>query len=190
MATMTAPDISAQLEQARREAADLRSKLNQAEGELAQAVEARDYGRADKLKQRAADLRPHVLLAEANAKALQDAASALEEHRRQENAAEIERERQERYEAACAQYAEVERESIAEADRLFSEAKDRIAEARQSLQAALVAEGRAGQARRDTHQAAVEAGLEQPRMYGPAAPNRVRAHIDASELLAGILRTN
>lgn len=188
MATMTAPNIGERLEQARREAADLRTKLDQAEGELAQAVEGKDYGRADELKRRADDLRPHVLLAEASVTSLQNAANALEEHRQRENAAAIEKERQERYEAARATFVAVEREAIAEAERLFEESKATIAAARESLQAALAAEGRAGQARRDAYQAAVDAGFEQPSMYGPTAPNWVRARVDADELLAGILR--
>jgi hypothetical protein len=189
MATKTAPDINGQLEQAQREARELRTRLDQFTGELAQAVEAKDYGRADELKRQADDLRPHVLLAEANTKALQDAASALDEHRRQENAVAIEKERQERYEAARAEHTAAEREAVTEAERLLEETKARIAAARESLQAALAAEARAGQARRSGHQAAIDAGLEQPSMYGVAVPNRVRAHIDADELLAAVLRS-
>jgi len=188
MAAVTAQDIAAQLAQAQRKAGELGQELARLVGEMEQAVEAKDYQRAALLKQQAGELRPRALLAQGQAQALQQTVDALEEHRRQENAAEIERERQERYEAACAQFAVVERESIAEADRLLGEAKARVAEAGQTLQAALAAEARAGQARRDTHQAAVEAGLEQPSVYGPAAPNHVRARIDADQVLTGVLR--
>ncbi|MEU2859907.1 hypothetical protein ABZ672_16210 [Streptomyces mirabilis] len=191
MATTTAaPDITGRIEQAQREAVRLRGDLERAEGELAQALDAKDYRAAEKAKHRADDLRPHALLAEANVKALQDAASALDAHHRQENAVAIEKERQERYEAARAVHAVAEKEAIEEAERFLAETKASIAAARESLQAALAAEARAGQARRSSSQAAIDAGLEQPSMYGPSVPNRVRAHIDASQLLAEILRTN
>lgn len=188
MATVTAKDIAAQLERAQREAGELGTELARLVGETEQAVEAKDYGRAAELKRQADELRPRAMLAQGQVEALRQTVNALEEHRRQENAAEIERERQERYQAAVAEYAAVERDSIAEAGRLFDEAQARISEARETLQAALAAEARAGQARREAHQSAVEAGVEQPRMYGPAAPNYVRARIDADQVLTEVLR--
>ncbi|NUR02555.1 MAG: hypothetical protein HOY79_40285 [Streptomyces sp.] len=187
MATMTATDISEQLGKARREAADLRMQLDQAEGELAQAVEAKDYSRADELKRRADDLRPHVLLAESSVTALQDAAAALDEHHRKEHATALEKERQERFGALRDAAAAAEREAVDEAERFLTETKAHIAAAAESLRAALGAEARAGLARREGQQAAIDAGWEQPSMY-VSVPNRVQAHIDTDQLLAEILR--
>ncbi|MEV7387193.1 UvrB/UvrC motif-containing protein [Streptomyces sp. NPDC091215] len=188
MATLTTADIRTQLEQAQRSAGELGTELARLTGEMDQAVEAKDYKRAAQLKQQADELRPRAMLAQSQVQALQQTLDGLQEHHRQENAAEIERERMERYEAVRAQHVAAEQEALAESQRLLEQTKADIATAGESLQAALAAEARAYQARQDAYQAAVEAGLEQPSVYGPAAPNWVRARVDADQLLAALLR--
>lgn len=188
MATMTAPDIAGQLEQAQREARGLRTDLDRAEGELAQAVEAKDYRTADELKQRAADLRPHVLLAEASVDALRKAQDALQEHACQERATAVEKERQEQAQAAHAAATAQEKEAVGEAGRLLAEAKEHVGAARQSLRAALAAESRAGHFAQQAYQAAVDAGWQEPSAFGVGAPNHVEAAIDSVPLLRQILQ--
>lgn len=189
MATMTAQDIAGQLERAQREAAQLRTDLDQAEGELAQAVEAKDYRAADKLKQRAADLRPHVLLAEANVEAFRKTQDALQEHARQENAAAVAKERQEQAQAVQVEARAAEKQAMAESQRFLDKANEAIAAAGAALRAGLAADSAALQHRQTAYQAAVDAGWQEASVYGPSAPNLVGAAIDLSPLFTQILRS-
>lgn len=190
MATMTTPDIAGQLEKAQREARDLRGELDRFEGELAQAAGAKDYRKADELKQRADDLRPHVLLAEAGAEALRRTQDALREHARQENAAAVEKERQEHAQALHGEAMAGEKQAMAEAQRFLAEANAAVAAAGNALHAGLAAEERAGQHRQAAYQTAVDAGWQEPSTFGIGAPNHVSAAIDLSTVFAQILRAS
>lgn len=188
MATMTAPNISEQLTQAQREATRLRTDLDRAEGELVQAVEAKNYRTADELKQRAAELRPHVLLAEANVEALHKTQAALQEHARQENAAAVEKERQERARAIHAEAAAAEKQALAEAQRFLEEAQAAVATVANALRAGLAAEATAGHHRQAAYQAGLDAGWHEASTYGAGAPNYVQSAIDLSQAFTQILR--
>jgi hypothetical protein len=188
MTTMTAPDIAGQLEQAQREATRLRTDFDRAEGELAQAIEAKDYGTAAELKQRAAELRPHVLLAEANVEAFHKTAEALREHARQENAAQVEKERQERAQAIQVEAMAAEQKALAAAQRFLEEAQAAVATVANALRAGLAAETTAGRHRQTAYQAGVDAGWQEPSIYGAGAPNHVGAAIDLSPMFTEILR--
>ncbi|MET7781506.1 hypothetical protein ABZU94_07240 [Streptomyces mirabilis] len=188
MATTTAPNIGQQLDAAQREAHGLRTELDRAEGELAQALERKDYETAAALKQKADDVRPHVMLAEAQVQALQSTVEALAEHQRRENAAAVEKERQERAQAIQVEAMAAERKALEESARLFDEAKAGVGKLRDLLRSALHVEQQAGHHRQTAYQARIDAGLEEPSMYGVAVPNHVQAGVDESRLLTEIFR--
>ncbi|WP_089105482.1 hypothetical protein [Streptomyces hyaluromycini] len=188
MATRNAPNIGQQLAEAQREARDLRIELDRAEGELAQALEAKDYEAAAALKRKADDVRPHVLLAEAQVSAVQSTVAALAEHQRQENAAAAEKERQERAQAIQAEARAAEQQALEESARLFDEAKAGVGKLRDLLKQALLVEQQAGHHRQTAYQARVDVGLEAPSMYGISRPNYVQAGVDESRLLTDIFR--
>lgn len=186
--TRTPLNMNDQLAEAQTQARQLREELDVTESELAQALEATDYRAADAAKQRAEDLRPHVLLAEANVAALTNAVNALQEHVRQGQATAVEQARQERLTAAHAAVHATEREAIEASERLLAEARASVNAAQATLRAALAAEQDAGTARVQAHQIAVEAGWEQPSAFGVSEPNLVKATLEASALLTQIFR--
>src|SRR4051812_27871883 len=96
MTALTATDIAANLQQAEREAGDLGTALARLTGELDQAAQAKDFARAAELKRQADELRPRAMLAHGQAQALRQTLEGLQEHARQEHAAQFEKERQER----------------------------------------------------------------------------------------------
>lgn len=185
---MTAPDIAEQLEQAQREARRLRTDLDRAEGELAQAIEAKNYLKADELTQLAAELRPHVLLAEAQVTAHRNVTQALAEHRRQEQAEAVEKQRQEQARASQQQTIQEEQAAIAESTQLLSEALAMLVSGRKLLRAAQAAEQRAGNARVMGEQIAVDAGWREQAMWGAGLPNAVEAAITDRPILGDLLR--
>lgn len=189
MTTMTAPDIPAQLEAAQRNARELRAEYDTAEGELAQAVEALDYERANTLKQRADELRPALLLSENQVRALEATAQALADHETQLHAAEREKERQARCDEIVAEATAAEQAALTEADRLLSEARAGLKAIAGTLRAAQAAEQAAGHHRQTAHQAQVEAGRQEWTRFALAMPNRVESAIDESPVFPAILRT-
>ncbi|MFI2202662.1 hypothetical protein ACH47Z_18155 [Streptomyces sp. NPDC020192] len=186
--TLTAADIAGQLEQAQREAGELGTELARLMGELEQAAAAKDYGRAAELKQQADALRPRAMLAQSQAVAIRQTLDGLQEHARQEHAAQIEEERQERAREAHAVATASEKAAVAESERLLAQVKERLADVRQSLRAALAAEATAGQFRQEAYQIAVDAGWQEPSAFGVARPNAVEAAIDFRPLLRAVLQ--
>ncbi|MFF7158122.1 hypothetical protein [Streptomyces sp. NPDC008139] len=189
MTVMTAPGITEQLAQAQLDSGRLRTELGQALGELAQAVEAKDYERAAGLKARADELRPSALLAEHQVTALQQTVQALREHEARENAEAIEKERRERGEAAWAAATAAENEAVGESRRLFDEAQAALSAVKKSLSAALAAESVAGQHRQAAEQAMVDAGVREPSRFPVTSPNYVRSRVEESQMLGELLRT-
>lgn len=184
-ATRTAPDINAKLAEARAEAEQLRGELARAETDLAAAREREDYQAAERAKQQADALRPHLALADASVQALVGALAALDEQRRAEQ---VEAQRQAREEAAQRVINEAmaaEREAQEQAQRHFAEALAGLDAVRGSLQAAKAAEQAGAVARRAAAQARAELTGSAP---GPAvSPNWVGSRIDRSRLLFAIL---
>jgi len=187
MTTMTEP-ISDQLDEARRNATALRTEFDRAEGELAQAVEALDYDGAARLKQRADELRPSVILAENHVRALEQTAQALADHDAQLHAAEREKARQDACDVILVEAMAAEQAAIAEADLLLAQAREALWTIASTLRAAQVAEGAAGDHRRTVHQAQVDAGRLEWARFPIGMPNRVEVAIDESPIFPTILR--
>ncbi|MEY2243190.1 hypothetical protein AB8A21_09640 [Streptomyces sp. BF23-18] len=189
MAALTATDLKAQLEQAQRDAGDLGTELARLTGELDQAAEAKDYGRAAELKRQADELRPRALLAQGQAQAIRQTLGNLREHARQERAAQVEEERQERARKAHGAAMASEKAAAAESERLLGEARQYVRAAREALRQALAAEGTAGDYRQEARQAEVDAGWQEPSAFGVSRPNTVQASIEGSALLTAIQRS-
>lgn len=189
MATLTAADLNTQLGLAEQEAGDLGTELARLTGELDQAAQAKDFGRAAELKQQADELRPRAMLAQGQAQAIRQTLEGIEEHARQEGAAQAEKERQERAQAAHAAAATAEKAAIAESGRLLAQAKQQLADAQQSLRAALAVEATAGEHRQEGYQVGVGAGWQEPSAFGVSRPNLVEASIEGSALLLAVLRS-
>lgn len=192
MSTMTHTplDLNTQLTRAQEQARQLREVLAIAESDLGVALEAVDYAAADEAKRRADEIRPHLLLAEANVTACTAAMDALAKHQREEQATVLEKDRQERAQAQHAAVMAVEREAVEDSLRLFAEAKAAMGAARNAIKAALAAESAANQARQDAQAISVDAGWSEPMVFGVAGPNFVRAHTEESRLLIELLRAD
>ncbi|MEV5940306.1 hypothetical protein [Streptomyces sp. NPDC051994] len=188
-ATITAPDIRQQLEGARREATKLRTELDRVEGELAQAAEAHDYGRAGGLQERADGLRPGVLYAEAQVRALQDAVQGLRDHEAERQAAAVAKELQERCDAIVSQSLAEEKAVVAQVRRLVADAQESLRMAASKLREALAVETRVGELRQVVARAEIEAGRREPSLYGPVGSNWVESAIADSAAFREILRT-
>ncbi|MEU5633528.1 hypothetical protein ACH47C_26910 [Streptomyces rishiriensis] len=189
MATLTAAGLKAQLEQAQREAGELGTELARLTGELDQAAQAKDFGRAAGLKRQADELRPRAMLAQSQAQAIHLTLEGLQEHARQETAAQAETERQERAREAHAAAAASEKAAVAESERLLAQAREQMNNARESLRLALAAEQSAGEFRQEAHQVEVGAGWQEPSAFGVSRPNFVEASIEGSVLLLAVLRS-
>lgn len=185
-ATRTPPDLNAKLADARQAGEELRLELGAAELDLAKALERQDYPAADAAKQRAAEVRPHLALAQAEEQALQSAIAALDTHRQDEQAAAVRQATELQARADHASAMAAEREASEQTQRHFAEAVAGVAAVRTSLRMALQAERMQTEARRSAHQALVTLGEREPSRY-VSGTNWATGRIEASRLLTELL---
>lgn len=188
--TRQAPDIPALLAAARRDAEGLRAELAHAEQEMQQALERQDFKAADKAKAKADAVRPHVMVAEGHVTALQQAADALEDHRRQEQEATEQRARREQAQGLMEAAQRREAEALEEMQRMLAEIKPAILAVRHLYQAALAAQDAATQARVDAHHTGITAGHIDPTVAVPVGPNQASVLPDWMPALREILRAD
>lgn len=186
MATLT---LNERLAEAQREATDLRTQLANAEHDLNQALEEKDYAAAERLKHKADELRQPVLIAEAHARALTEGVQELERHRAEEQRAAAERERREQADVQYHRARQAEAEAMEDVNRYLAELPAAYTALRQVMQAAIEAEQRWGNARREAHAAGVTAGHIDPGLPVPPRPNLATVKIEHHQLLAEIWRT-
>ncbi|MFK0217756.1 hypothetical protein ACIQWN_06115 [Streptomyces vinaceus] len=189
MATDTAVHPAEALETARAEAKRLRAELASHESTLTQALEAKDYRRAEDAQQKANALRPAVLLAEAQVSAFQAASHALQAHRDAESAAARQREAEEHADAQLAQAAAGEREAHNLAEAYLEAAREAIADAAAALRKAFEAERRESECRRSIHEIEVSAGRADRAGFTNFEVNNVQPVVDLSPALTAIQRS-
>lgn len=174
---------------AKETATQLRAQLSALESDLAQALEAKDFGRAEKAQQGANGLRPAVLLAEAHATALGAAVAALRAHDEQENATAVQRDREARAETDRAAAMASEREAHADAQRHLEAAQAAVKEAAASLRQAFAAEARETGFRQEINRIEVEAGWVEPSAFGVSPAQHIGPVIDLDPVLIAIRRS-
>ena len=187
--TMPAQTLDQKLAEATREADALRDQLAAADHELAQALENRQYGDATEGLRHAADaLRQSLYIADATVSGLQAAVQQLADHRAEQQRAQQARDRKDQ---ALGQYDQAkEREAQAEEDldRFIAEIAPSWGALADTMAAAIDAERRITQARRDAHETGKVAGHFHPDSPIPVGPNRASARIEANRVLVEILR--
>jgi hypothetical protein len=187
--TLTPPDLPGKLAEAQAAAEKLRRELNTHESELAKALEREDYPDADRAKILAAGVRPHLALAEAQVRALQDAMAALDAQRQAEQAA-AQRQAMEAQARANLEHAmEADREASEQVQRHWAEAMAGLAAVKESLMRAQAADQAQTGARQSAHQALVDLGEREPSRY-ISGPNFATARIERSHLLTELLRSS
>ncbi|MFE3580558.1 hypothetical protein [Streptomyces vinaceus] len=189
MATDAAVHPAEALETARAEAKRLRNQLASHESALTEALEAKDYRRAEDIQQQANALRPAVLLAEAQVSAFQAASDALQAHREAETAAARQRAAEERADAQLAEAAAGEREAHEEAAAHLQAARDAITGAAAALRRAFEAELRESEYRRNIHEIEVSVGRAERAGFNGFEVNNVKVAVDLSPALTAILRS-
>lgn len=172
---------------ARETARQLRERLSALEGDLAQALQAKDYQRAQAVQQDAHDLRPSVLLAEAHAVALEAAVTALREHDELENADALRRDREQQAETARAAALTGERDAHAEAQQHLEAAQAAVAAAQRSLRLAFEAENREAAFRREANEIEISVGWAERAAFW-SSPQNIQPAIDMSPVLTAIQR--
>ncbi|MHA6762065.1 hypothetical protein [Streptacidiphilus sp. PAMC 29251] len=185
-ATRTAPDLNGKLADAAAQAEQLRTELNTAEADLAQALERQDYPAAESAKERTEAAWPHLALAEATRTALTAALHALDAHRRDAQAAASQLARDEAAQQAANSSRAAEQEARENSERHLAEALAGIEAVRGSLTLAKLADQQGYAARQTAAQALADLNGT---AAGPVvAPSWAGARIDRSELLTAILR--
>jgi chromosome segregation ATPase len=185
--TRTAPDLNGRLVDARAETQALRTELNAAEADLAQALERGDYLDAESAKGRVQAVRPHLALAEATENALTGALHALDAHRRDEQAAAQRQAREEAAQQALNEAMAAEAEARETSERHLAEALAGVDAVRGSLTLAKQAEQQGNAARHAAAQARADLDGTSQAPY-VASPNWASSRIDRSELLTAIYR--
>lgn len=180
--------LTSALDEAQRKARELREQLAVAESDLAVALEDQRYSDADLAKARADDLRQPVLIAEAHVQALMAGQAELQRHREDEQRAT--QQRIAREQATVQFQAATEREALAteEVQQLMAEVPVALTALQDTMRAALDAQHRVHQARNDAHLAGQAAGIWDPTLPLPAAPNMASSRFDGDPLWAQIMR--
>ncbi|MDU8998204.1 hypothetical protein [Streptomyces mirabilis] len=185
---MAGPTLNERLAEAQREATGLRAQLENAEVELANALEDQDYATAERIKKTADELRQPVLIAEAHVKALIAGVQELEAHRAAEQRASQLRDQQEQARRQFEEATAREAAAMDEMDQHLAQLKAAYAALRQIVGDAIAAQQRAGQARLDAHSTGVAAGIWAQDSARPSLPNRATAYIDYSPVLMQIMQ--
>jgi DNA repair exonuclease SbcCD ATPase subunit len=165
MPTTTAPTLADRLVKAQRAEQPLRERVTGLEVELAQAVEARDYSRADRAQQDLGPAREQLAIAAAEVASLQQAAAAIDEQRAKDAQAIAEAQRQDQLRQ---QHAEVEaraKQFRAEARRRHEKIRAAIVEAREGIGSAIAAERAELGARAEARQLLEALGVIEPGGY-------------------------
>ncbi|MFD5508285.1 hypothetical protein ACFWIB_10975 [Streptomyces sp. NPDC127051] len=189
MAAKTDSHPAEALGPAKETATRLRAQLSALESDLAQALESKDYSRAETAQRAANGLRPAVLLSEAQATALGAAVAALRAHDEQENAVAVQREREERAESDRAAATASERKAHAEAQQHLEAAQSAVKEAAASLREAFAAEMRETEFRQEANRIEVEVGWVEPSAFGVSPAQHIGPAVDLDPVLIAIRRS-
>jgi chromosome segregation ATPase len=187
--TSAGTTLEQKLAEATREADSLRDQLAAVDSELNQALEDRRYGdETEGLKHDADALRQSLYIADATVTALQAAVQQLADHQAAQQRAAFERDRKDQ---ALGQYDQAkQREAAAEEglDRFMAEIAPSWGALADTMIAAIDAERRITQARRDAHETGKVAGHFHPDSPIPAGVNRASALIENNRVLVEVLR--
>jgi hypothetical protein len=180
--------LTERLDQARREAGDLRDQLAVADSELNEALERRDYAAAEGLKLAADALRQPLYISAATVTALEAAVKQLADHEAEQQRAAFERDRRDQAAAQHLQAREREAEAEEDLSRFLAEVPAAWGALADAMLSAIDAEQRVAQARRDAHSTGIVAGHFDPGLPVPVGPNRASARFESNRCLVEILR--
>jgi hypothetical protein len=161
--------LQAQLDETRREAHRLAEQLAGLEAKLDAAVKGQEYALAEDLKAEIDEMRPAWVLAEAQARAMQDVLGQVAWEQAAREAAVIAERHREQARAEYDRAAEAEQEAVAAMHRHLADVEPGLVAVQESIRAALAAQAAATAAKMAAYQAQVALGERGPgaRIHGP-----------------------